>query len=45
MEHFIVDESDGPKVRLVGVFDFLEQLRRHVKRGTNDGLHDGVVVL
>ncbi len=44
MKHFIINQSDGPKIRLICVLCFFEQLRRHVKRSANYRFHDGVLI-
>lgn len=45
VQHFVVDETNRPQVRLGSVLEALEDLGRHIERSANDGLHDGVVAL
>lgn len=39
MEHFVVDESDGPQVGFGSILALLEDLWGHVEGSAHDGLH------
>lgn len=44
MKHFIVNQANRPQIRFVGVFCFFQELRWHIKRRSDNGSHDRVLI-